>query len=401
MTRRSSLVPIALSLVTLASQCQSLSLSASNPAQLVNAFPLDFSYLVWHHNQDGFVDVVNVSTIKARSSAPLNIPTQSVLQLYDAASLLMPRGRLPVCSAGGRIRTNSENVRLSMAKLEEAVHSREAEAVIANAVAQAQLNQDQMNEELDVWRNDPLRKEQRTFQEQTGQSLQQNGNYDDISDAAVQSIGMLIGFANAYAAKAQAHNAVSKKEAEALKGMLSNEKEEVARIETTYEIALSEMKAFQQFVSSTTTVLSSLYTTDELRTPVHPDSSVERVCGTTASALDYVKFQAAPSKSDVVIARILFDRGGTQPTYFRRVNDTLTWVAPIIWPLDASSATVQIQDPNTKQWAGLSGSVNPGRPSVTAQVKEAKSTMSKLSKLYHNASFSGEGGDGHRTVFLP
>ena len=55
-----------------------------------------------------------------------------------------------------------------MAMLEEAVHSREAEAVIANAVSQAQLNQDQMNEELDVWRNDPLRKEQRTFQEQTG-----------------------------------------------------------------------------------------------------------------------------------------------------------------------------------------------------------------------------------------
>ena len=178
-------------------------------------------------------------------------------------------------------------------------------------------------------------------------------------------------------------------------------KKEIARIDTTYEIALSELKAFQQFVSNTTTVLSSLYTTDELRTAVHPDSSVERVCGTTAGTQDYIKFETGPSMTDVVIGRIQFDRGGTQPTYFRRVDRTSIWVAPIIWPLDASSATVQLLDQKTKQWAGLSGSVNPGRPAVTAQVKEAKSVMSKLSKLYHNASFSGEGGDGHRTVFLP
>jgi hypothetical protein len=213
---------------------------------------------------------------------------------------------------------------------------------------------------------------------------------------------MLISFANVYAEKAKAHDAVSKKEAAALKIMLSSEKDEIGSIQATYDIALSELKAFQQFVSSTTMSLSSLYNSDDLRAGVQPIGSVDRVCGSTAGTQDYIEFQAEPSsKANVVIGRIVFDRGGTWPTYFRRVQRTSTWVAPIIWPLDASSATAQFLNQATKQWVSLSGSVNPGRPAVVAQVKDAKSVMSKLSKLYHNASFSGEGGDATRTLFIP
>ena len=181
---------------------------------------------------------------------------------------------------------------------------------------------------------------------------------------------------------------------------MSNEKEEVAKIDTTYAIAGSEVKAFQQYVSGTASTLSSLYRTDSVQISIRPTSKVDRVCGTISGIQDYIEFQAdAPAQVNVVMARARFD--GTQPTYFRRVQHTNIWVAPLFWPLEAGSASIQLQDQSNKQWFDLLGSVNPGRPPVSEQLKDAKAVVSKLKRLYHNASFSGEGGDGARTVFLP
>jgi hypothetical protein len=394
---------ICLVTTTLALDGQSVSLSSDASPTLRNAFPVDFSYLVWHHNPSGFVDAVAVSTVKAKSSTTVSVPSGSILQFYEPVSLAIPRAKVPPCIAGGRLPTHSEQIKLSMAKLEDAVNSPEAQAVIANAVQLAQVDQAQLNEEMDVYRKDPLRRDAEQLKESMASpGAQGSMQYDEVAVYAVEAIGMLVGIANVYAAKAAAHDQVSKQEAEALKRMLSNEKEEIAKIDTTYGIAGSEVKAFEQYVSGTAAALSSLYTTDSVRVSIRPASGISRTCGTTAGAQDYVQFQAeAPPEIHVVMARARFDHGGVEATYFRRIQRTNVWIAPLVWPLDAGSASAQIQDQNTHQWIDVSGSVNPGRPPVSAQLKQAKDVIGKLNKLYHNASFSGEGGDGHRTVFLP
>jgi hypothetical protein len=379
--------------------------SDSNPT-LQNAFPVGLSYLVWHHNHDGFVDQVAVSIAKSRSSTSLDMPAGSVLELYEPLSISVPRARLPKCVAGGRLHAHSEDIRSAMAKLEDAVNSPEAQAVIANAIDQAQVQMEQHNEEIDVWRDDPLRRQQSEMQNLKNANYNPSiaasmDNNDYMADAYVSAVADLLSFAGLYGAKAAAHDRVSQQEADALGKMVSNEKEEMTKLDVTYAIANSEVKAFQQYVSSTALTLGSLYTTDGARAQVHP-GGVSRTCGTISGTQDYIQFQAdAPQTVAIVMARVRYDRGGVFPTYFRRVQSTNVWIAPIFWPLEAGTASVQIQDQSNHQWIGLSGSVNPGRPPVSEQLKDAKSTVGKLKKLYHNASFSGEGGDGSRTVFIP
>jgi hypothetical protein len=129
-------------LVSSAQSIQALTLSSGVNPELQNAFPVDLSYLVWHHNVDGYIDATAVSVVKSRSSTKVNVPEGSILELFEPISLAVPRGRLPRCVAGGLLPSMGDAVNTTMARLEAAVNSHDVNVAINYAVEQTQAQEE-------------------------------------------------------------------------------------------------------------------------------------------------------------------------------------------------------------------------------------------------------------------
>jgi hypothetical protein len=109
-----------------------------------------------------------------------------------------------------------------------------------------------------------------------------------------------------------------------------------------------------------------------------------------------VSFQAVPG-SATVVAAITFDKGSGHKTVLRRIGKSMTWRGGIVWPVAATSARVEIENPSK---AVVPGSVSVGRKSIEALEKDLDVSLAKIVKDYENAKARAEGRDQAETVTL-
>jgi len=129
--------------------------------------------------------------------------------------------------------------------------------------------------------------------------------------------------------------------------------------------------------------------------------NVHRVCKEPNGATGIVMLRAAvPEQIDVLLAEAHFDKGGTEPTIFRRMAGTDQWAARLYWPSSAAKASFQVRLPGQKS-GQPAGQVDAGRVSFNQALLNAHKTVALVQKKYKEANFRSAGADVAKTVIIP
>ena len=374
-----------------------------NPAdRVVNPLPFPVAVLIEHAREDGSIDSRSVVVVETRSSNNVQVPSGSAARTFEP---LAPVGltRAPSCGQSPTaMPLTREQTEQTIQKLDAAtLDSPEAQAVIAKVAEQAQVEMEQRFDEANVRRHDPLAAELRFEQFRdadlaTKQKMIQEDHQQKISDA----IEDVMFISAAYADTAVQKEEQARKEADLLAQMLKDKADFLQRIDSDFAAMSARVDANQQLLSVATAELAK-------RVPatgaveIAPSTPIVRACSGAGDVRDQAIFQwDAPANVRVLLGKAAFDKGGEEPIIFRRVLRTPQWVASFYWPMNAREAKFEVGQ-SSSNWISLSGRIDPGRPAVSQEVKEAKKAVTALKRRYKDASFSADGGDDTRTAILP
>jgi hypothetical protein len=271
----------------------------------------------------------------------------------------------------------------------------------------ARLDYERKTDEKETLRNDPLKNyiEMRrdladignmdvnaNLQKYLNKSMQQaNDAASDLADLAI-----------AWASVDWEKQSILRDEASALKDALKEAKvmEEVHQQVLTR--ATVQFNGGELFLKTTTKLLSQTALPKMASERVGVQSPVSRICSGPSALEDFISVTAtAPAELTTLIAKVQFDKGPQQDTFFRRVNSSNTWVARIYWPTPAKSLRVQLQSPVTRDWMALGGVVETKRVSYQEAAITSKKAVSVIQKKLNEANFRAGGGDNIRTIPIP